>query len=165
MLAVENFTLHTDGTSRNGKKIVGHQIRLESEETLSLGSRNFTLHTDGNSRNGKKIVGHQIRLESEETLSLGSQNFTLHTDGTSRNGKKIVGHQIRLESEETLSLSSATVANEDSSTLLDVTVQLLQEIKDIYGADKSEEERGQIFQSLLSKLTSVMTESCSDEKI
>ena len=59
---------------------------------------------------------------------------------------------------ETFSLGFTTVATEDSSTLLDVTVQWLQEIKDIYGADKSEEERDQIFQSLLSKLTSVMTD-------
>ena len=89
---------------------------------------------------------------------LAVENFTLHTDGTSRNGKKTVGHRISLDSGETLSLGFTTVATEDSSTLLDVTVQLLQEIKDIYGADKSEEERDQIFQSLLSKLTSVMTE-------
>ena len=57
------------------------------------------------------------------------------------------------------SLSFTTVATEDSSALLDVTVQLLQEIKDIYGADKSEEERDQIVQSLLSKLTSLMTDA------
>ena len=83
---------------------------------------------------------------------LAVENFTLHTDGTSRNAK------IRLESGETLSLGSTTVATEDSSTLLDVTVQLLREIKDIYGADKSEEDRDKNFQSLLSKLMSVMTD-------
>ena len=62
-----------------------------------------------------------------------------------------------MDSGETLSLGFTTVATEDSSTLLDVTVQWLQEIKDIYGADKSEEEREKNFQSLLSKLTSVIT--------
>ena len=36
MQAVENFTLHTDGTSRNGKKIVGHQIRKVEKHSASV---------------------------------------------------------------------------------------------------------------------------------
>ena len=95
---------------------------------------------------------------------LAAENFTLHTDGTSRNGKKIVGHQISLDSGETLSLGFTTVATEDSSTLLDVTVQLLQEIKDIYGADKSEEERSDfpVFAVKADKCND--RQSCSNEK-
>ena len=96
--------------------------------------------------------GHILTKFQTAEKMLAVENFALHTDGTSRNAK------IRLESGETLSLGSTTVATEDSTTLLDVTVQLLQEIKDIYGADKSEEERDQIFQSLLSKLTCVKTD-------
>ena len=37
LLQANNFTLHTDGTSRGGKKIVGHQVSLDSGESLSLG--------------------------------------------------------------------------------------------------------------------------------
>ena len=102
--------------------------------------------------------GHILTKFQAAEKMLAGENLTLHTDGTSRNGKKIVGHQISLDSGETLSLCFTTVATEDSSTLLDVTVQLSQEIKDIFGADNSEEERDKIFQSLLSKLKSVVTD-------
>jgi len=37
MLSVSNCTMHTDGTSRDSKKIVGQQITLDTGETLSLG--------------------------------------------------------------------------------------------------------------------------------
>ena len=37
LLQSGNFTLHTDGMSRGGKKIVGHQVTLDSGEQLSLG--------------------------------------------------------------------------------------------------------------------------------
>ena len=37
MLEAENFTLHSDRMSRNGQKIIGHQVSLDNGETLSLG--------------------------------------------------------------------------------------------------------------------------------
>lgn len=87
---------------------------------------------------------------------LDAQNVTLHMDGTSRSGEKFVGHQITLDSGETLSLGFTLLATEYAATLLDITVQLLEEITDIFSSDSSEREA--VFSSLLSKLTSTMTD-------
>ena len=102
--------------------------------------------------------GHILTKYQATEKMLEADNFTLHTDGTSRNGQKIVGHQISMDSGGILSLGLTTVATEDSATLLDITVQLLQVIHDICCIDKSEEDRNQIVQSLLSKLTTVKTD-------
>ena len=37
ILSVSDCTMHTDGTSRDSRKIVGQQITLDTGETLSLG--------------------------------------------------------------------------------------------------------------------------------
>ena len=114
--------------------------------------------------------GHVLAKYQAAEKMLSVDNFTFHSDGTSRNGMKIVGHQISLDSGETLSLGLATVATEDASTLLEITVQLLEEITDIYSSDKSEDEKNQVFHSLLSNLTSVMSDrasvmKCFDRKL
>lgn len=37
MLGAKHFTVHSDGTSRNEHKILGHEISLDCGATLSLG--------------------------------------------------------------------------------------------------------------------------------
>ena len=104
------------------------------------------------------------KIQTAEKL-LQSENFTLHTDGTSRGGKKIVGHQVTLDSGEQLSLGMVTVACEDAATLLDVTVSLLQEVKDLYCGWKGATEEGEeVFRELMARLTSVMTDRAATMK-
>lgn len=62
---------------------------------------------------------------------------------------------------ETLSLGFMPVATEDAATLLDVTIQLLEEIHELYSTDMSQEEKDEIFIQLLSKTTSTMTDRAS----
>ena len=114
--------------------------------------------------------GHVLAKYQAAEQMLNVDNFTFHSDGTSRNGMKIVGHQISLDTGKTLSLGLATVATEDASTLHEVTVHLLEEITDIYSSDKSEDEKNQVFHSLLSNLTNVMSDrasvmKCFDRKL
>lgn len=82
--------------------------------------------------------------------------LTLHTDATSRGGKMIMGYQITVDSGATLSLGFSTVAAEDASTVLDVTVDL-REMTDL-NCEEKEEDKDHMFRTLLSKLTSVMTD-------
>lgn len=67
-------------------------------------------------------------------------NFTFHTDGTSRGGKKVMGYQITLDTGATLSLGFSSLAAEDASTVLDVTVDLLRETTDLYCDHKDEDK-------------------------
>ena len=101
--------------------------------------------------------GHVLSKVQAAEQMLKADNLTLHTDGTSRGGKKIMGYQITLDNRTTLSLGFSTVAAEDAATVLDVTVDLLRETTDLYCEEK-EEDKDHMFRTLLSKLTSVMTD-------
>lgn len=82
-----------------------------------------------------------------------TDHWDLHIDGTSRNGVKYVCQQVTT-SEGTLSLGFTPVATEDTSTLVDVTIQMLEEISDIY----SGEDAQQMFVQMLVSLTSIMSD-------
>ena len=113
------------------------------------------------------IVGeaHVVtKIQAGEKI-LEADNFTIHTDGTSRGGQKIVGHQMTLDTGERLSLGMVTVAKEDSATLLEITVSLLQEIQQLYSGWRNTEEDGnEVFRQMLSRLTSVMTDRAALNK-
>lgn len=72
-----------------------------------------------------------------------TERWDLHTDGTSRDHKKIVGLQVNLDSGTTLSAGFSGVAVEDSSTLLDNAIAMLDELADVFahGTDASESEK------------------------
>ena len=102
--------------------------------------------------------GHVLSKFQATEKMLATQNCTIHTDGTSRGGKKFLGFQVSLDTGETLSLGYQSVATEDSATLLDVTITLLEEIHQLYSLDMSPQEQDEIFRELLSKITSTMTD-------
>ena len=105
--------------------------------------------------------GHFLsKLQATEKI-LATENCTIHTVGTSRSGKKFLGYQVSLDTGETLSLGFMPVATEDAATLLDVTIQLLEEIHELYSTDMSQEEKDEIFIQLLSKTTNTMTDRAS----
>ena len=113
--------------------------------------------------------GHCAAKMQAAMLMKDTQNFTLHTDGTSRGGDKIMAHQITMDNGATLSLGFCTLASEDACTVLEVTVSILREVADLYCTDR-DEDQDHFFKTLLSKLTSVMTDRAAvmksfDEKL
>jgi len=58
---------------------------------------------------------------------MASECWDLHGDGTSRDGKKVFGHQITLDSGKTLSNGFVPVAVEDSATLLDNAIAMMED--------------------------------------
>ena len=63
-----------------------------------------------------------------------SEMWDLHSDGTTRDGKKCVSTQVILDTDRSLSTSFKTVAVEDSSTLLDNDIAMIEEFCDMYDA-------------------------------
>ena len=63
-----------------------------------------------------------------------SEMWDLHSDGTTRDGKKCVSTQIILDTGRSLSTRFKTVAVEDSSTLLDNAIAMIEEFRDMYDA-------------------------------
>ena len=74
---------------------------------------------------------------AEEIIS--SEKWDLHGDGTSRDHQKILGNQVTLDTGKTLSVGFVSVATEDSSTLLDNSIAMMDELSDIY-SDSNEKE-------------------------
>ncbi|KAL8572085.1 hypothetical protein ACOMHN_031042 [Nucella lapillus] len=109
--------------------------------------------------------GHFLaKFQATETI-LAADNVTLHTDGTSRGAHKIVGQQITLDSGATLYLGLNTVATEDSETLLKVTIQMLQELSDVYAAEETNDRKEEVFNAFLTKLTSCMSDRAAVMKL
>ncbi|KAL8580974.1 hypothetical protein ACOMHN_017540 [Nucella lapillus] len=109
--------------------------------------------------------GHFLAKFQATETSLAADNVTLHTDGTSRGAHKIVGQQITLDSGATLYLGLNTVAKEDSETLLEVTIQMLQELSDVYAAEETNDRKEEVFNALLTKLTSCMSDRAAVMKL
>ena len=101
--------------------------------------------------------GHVLSSIQTTGKLLQAGNATLHTDGTSRDTKKYIGQQLTLDSGETISLGYQTVASEDASTLLEMTVAQLDQLSEMY-SEYSESHRETIFKQLLRKITSLMSD-------
>ena len=99
------------------------------------------------------------KLQVREGIS-ESEGWTLHGDGTSRDGKKIVGQQVTLDSGETLSGGFSNVAVEDSTTLLDNVISMLEELSWLADEDKMNE----IHKEMLGKMFAVMSDRSSVNK-
>ena len=100
------------------------------------------------------------KFQVAETI-LASEAFDLHGDGTSRDGKKILGQQVTLASGNTMSAGFVPVAVEDSATLLDNAIAMMQELCDIYNP----KEKEQTYKELLNKMFATMSDRASVNKL
>ena len=96
--------------------------------------------------------GHVIEKAHVAETLLQCDHWDLHSDGTSRSGKKYVGQQITVKG-NSLSTGFTPVATEDTSTLVDISVQLLEELSDIFPAEKAQQNFIQMLQSLSGTMT------------
>ncbi|KAI0223811.1 hypothetical protein LSAT2_025070, partial [Lamellibrachia satsuma] len=102
--------------------------------------------------------GHVIsKIQTTEAI-LENRSYTLHTDGTSRDHNTIVGQQITLDNGVSMSLGFRQVASENASTLLDITMELIQELRDVYCTLNEEQKKEDIFKKLLKKMNSLMSD-------
>ena len=69
--------------------------------------------------------------------AMSSTRFDIYTDGTTKDHQKYIGHQVTLESGETLSCGFTGVCKEDTQTLLDVALNLLTELSDVFDEELS----------------------------
>ena len=100
---------------------------------------------------------------------LNSSGVTLHTVGTSRKKRQYIGQQITLSNGSLINLGFSEVATEDSETLLATTINLLDELSDLY-CHVSPQEKDQVFKSRLEKINSLMSDraavmQCYNKKI
>ena len=86
--------------------------------------------------------------------------WELQSDGTTRDGKKCVGTQVILDTVRSLSTGLKNVVLEDSSTLLDNAMAVIEELCNMYDADNWEH----IFKSILQNMFAVMSDRASANK-
>ena len=94
------------------------------------------------------------KMQVAETVLVA--NFDLHVDGTSCDHKKYVGQQVTT-SAGSLACGFTPVAVENAVTLVETTLNLLQELSEVY----SDEEREQNFLRILGNLSGVMSDCAS----
>ena len=127
------------------KCIYDEDIKLEDLPSLRTSLR----HAD------RGAVIAQMHLA--ETLQ--STKYDLHTDGTGRDGRKWVGNQATLASGDVMSMGYSTVVTEDTETLVDVAVSLLQELGDVFAENDDEKNRN--FHAMLENMVSLMSDRAS----
>ena len=79
------------------------------------------------------------------------------TDATTCDHRKYVGTQVTLSSGNVLSIGYSMVMTEDTQTLLDAAIAVLQELADVYAADTGDEH----FKRTLYKHNGLMSDRAS----
>ncbi|KAK2139980.1 hypothetical protein LSH36_1525g00036 [Paralvinella palmiformis] len=105
-----------------------------------------------------EVPPHRIKTVIEKTL-LEADHWDLHTDGTSRSGKKYVSQQLTVDG-QSLSTGYVIVATEDTTTLVDISMKLLEELSLLHG----EEESHETFLQMLHQLSGLMSDRCNTMK-
>ena len=77
------------------------------------------------------------KIQVGETI-LESDKWDLHGDGTARNNRKIVGQQVTLGCGTSLSAGFTHVATEDSQTLLDNAIAMMDELAEVVDPENKE---------------------------
>ena len=101
--------------------------------------------------------GHILAKHQVAESLLKSTNADLHSDGTSKDHPKYVGHQLTTDSGQSFSCGFVPVCQENTSTLVDISVGLLQELADIYDIDDADE----VFKSMLKNLSGLLSDQAS----
>ena len=103
-----------------------------------------------------QVLGkYQLAEELVET-----DRWDLHGDGTSRDSKKIIGQQVTLDNGKSLSAGFSPVAVEDSSTLLENVISMMDELCYVY----DEENREAVYKMMIDKMFSTMSDRSSVNK-
>ena len=104
------------------------------------------------------------KYQIAETINQ-SEHVDLHSDGTSRDQKKIIGQQLNCSEHGVLSTGWSSVAVEDSTTLLDNTIAMFDELSYVFDTGTPESEREIIHKMMLSKLFATMSDRSSVQKL
>ena len=99
------------------------------------------------------------KIQVGETI-LESDKWDLHGDGTARNNRKIVGQQVTLGCGTSLSAGFTHVATEDSQTLLDNAIAMMDELAEVVDPENKET----VYKSLLTKMFALMSDRSSVNK-
>ena len=101
-------------------------------------------------------LGHVVSKSHVADVLANSDHWDLHTDGTSRSGKKYVGQQVTTQ-DGSFSMGFTAVASEDTTTLVDISIQMVEELADLYPQGQAQEN----FIGMLRGLSAVMTDRAS----
>ena len=98
---------------------------------------------------------------------ISSQKWDLHSDGTSKDHTKYMGHQVTLADGKSLSLGFRTLHAENTNTLLDMAMDLLHDLSEIYDSyfhcevDKASQQVGSQFRVILQNMVGLMSDRAS----
>ena len=103
--------------------------------------------------------GHFLAKFQIAEAMVEEEHFDLHIDGTTRDHRKYIGQQIT-SSSGSLCCGFDEVAAEDSKTLVNITIGLLEEVTEVF----NEDEKDQHFRTALQHLSGLMSDRASVNK-
>ena len=93
------------------------------------------------------------------------KHFTYGTDGTSRSKKHYMERHIVLDNGSTLSVGFSEVADDRADTLLEKSLDIFDELSDVYCQAEKGSDKSEIFQCILSKLMSLMSDRAANMRL
>ncbi|GFS06377.1 hypothetical protein ElyMa_002964100 [Elysia marginata] len=94
-----------------------------------------------------------------------ANHFTYATDGTGREKRHYMEHHIVLDSGSTLSVGFSEVADDKADALLEKTLDIFEELTDVYCQADKTVERKTVFTEVLTKLKALMSDRAANMKL
>lgn len=107
---------------------------------------------------------HHVAKHHIAEKLLKSKHFTLGIDGTSRQKKHYVERHVVLDNKKVMSVGFIEVACDDAKTLLEQTVDMFEEISNLY-ATFHDSCNSDVFKQIISKLKCIMSDRAAVMKL
>ena len=107
---------------------------------------------------------HIAKQQVVEEISQ-SEHFTYCTDGTSRQKLHYMEHHAVLDNGSTLSIGFTEVPDDKSNTLLEKSIDLLDELSDVHCQANEGTDKNDVFKTILVKMKSLMSDRAANMKL
>lgn len=108
---------------------------------------------------------HHIAKQHVASSIRGCNHFMYGSDGTSRQKRHYLEHHIVLDNGSTLSIGFSEVPDDKAETLLDKSINLIDELSDIYCTVEDRAEKGHVFAEILRKMKCMMSDRAANMKL
>ena len=108
---------------------------------------------------------HHIAMHQVVDQIQKSNHYTYASDGTSRQKRQYLERHIVLSDKTQLSIGFSEIATDDGKTFLEQTLEMLNELSEIYCNGDDSKHREEVFQELISKMRYLMSDRAAVNKL
>ena len=108
---------------------------------------------------------HHIAKQQIVEKIQDAEHFTYGSDGTSRQKRHYMEHHLILDSGGTLSIGFTEVPDDKADTLLKKSLDLIDELCEIYREAQEKAQKDEVFKEILSKMMCLMSDRAANIKL